>query len=504
MGKKSGSFMSVAQKLGKALMTPIAVLPAAAILLRLGSGDLLGVSWMEAAGNAIFGNLSMVFAISIAITFAQKNSGVAAIAAAISQYVITAVAISFDETINLGVVTGIIAGLVSAYLYNRYHNVKVPELLGFFGGKRFVPIVTALVSVVIGAAMGFVWPPVQVGIEKLGMAVISAGPTGSFINGFINRLLLPFGLHHLSNSFVLFQLGEFTDSVGQVVTGDLTRFFAGVPNGGLFVTGGYAVYMFGFPAVALAMTLLAKPENRKAVAGVLGSAALTAIITGITEPIEFSFLFLSPVLLVVNALLFGLFNAVSVAMGVRMGIGFSNGLLDYIMTYNLATKPLLMIPIGIVAFVVYFCVFYFLIKKLNIPTPGRVGNFSLDGGEDESEASGAGEKNPSGTGQKTPGVAGAQALSGTRTKNDMFSEDNVRAQAEKILSAVGGPKNILELEACITRIRLTVKDSTQVERDVLKRAGAVDVISMGGGNFQIVIGTMADPIVSEMKESACI
>lgn len=208
MGKKSGSFMSVAQKLGKALMTPIAVLPAAAILLRLGSGDLLGVSWMEAAGNAIFGNLSMVFAISIAITFAQKNSGVAAIAAAISQYVITAVAISFDETINLGVVTGIIAGLVSAYLYNRYHNVKVPELLGFFGGKRFVPIVTALVSVVIGAAMGFVWPPVQVGIEKLGMAVISAGPTGSFINGFINRLLLPFGLHHLSNSFVLFQLGN--------------------------------------------------------------------------------------------------------------------------------------------------------------------------------------------------------------------------------------------------------------------------------------------------------
>lgn len=289
-----------------------------------------------------------------------------------------------------------------------------------------------------------------------------------------------------------------------MVTGDLTRFFAGDPNGGLFVTGGYAVYMFGFPAVALAMTLLAKPENRKAVAGVLGSAALTAIITGITEPIEFSFLFLSPVLLVVNALLFGLFNAVSVAMGVRMGIGFSNGLLDYIMTYNLATKPLLMIPIGIVAFVVYFCVFYFLIKKLNIPTPGRVGNFSLDGGEDESEASGAGEQYPSGTGQKTPGVAGAQALSGTRTKNDMFSEDNVRAQAEKILSAVGGPKNILELEACITRIRLTVKDSTQVDRDVLKRAGAVDVISMGGGNFQIVIGTMADPIVSEMKESACI
>lgn len=469
---KSG-FLSFAQKLGKALMTPIAVLPAAAILLRLGSSDLLNISWMEAAGNAIFGNLAIIFAISIAISFAKNGNGVAAIAAAISHYVIVTVATSFNADINLGVMSGIIAGLVAAALYNRFHAVKLPEILGFFGGKRFVPIVTSLVSLVIGALMGVIWPPVQEGIKTLGEVVISAGPLGSFINGFINRLLLPFGLHHLSNSFVLFQLGEFVNEAGEVVTGDLTRFFAGDPNGGLFVTGGYAVYMFGFPAVALAMIKLAKPQNKKAVAGVLVSAALTAIITGITEPIEYSFLFLSPVLLVVNALLFGLFNALSVALGVRMGIGFSNGLIDYIMTFQLARKPLLMIPIGIVAFFVYYIVFYTLFKKLNIPTPGRFEAYSIDDEVDESVV--------------------------IETKKSK-SEDSVVTKAKAILDAIGGKKNIKEIEACITRIRLTVADDSKVDKEAIKAAGAIDIVALGAGNYQIIIGTMADPIVNAMED----
>lgn len=467
----NNKLLGFAQKLGKALMTPIAVLPAAAILLRLGSSDLLALPWMEAAGNAIFGNLALIFAISIAVSFAKNGNGVAAIAAAISHYVITTVATSFNADINLGVVSGMIAGLVASALYNRFHNIKLPEWLGFFGGKRFVPIITSLVSLVIGAAMGFIWPPIQEGIKQFGMMAISAGPVGSFINGFINRLLLPFGLHHLSNSFVLFQLGEFVTETGEVVTGDLTRFFAGDPNGGLFVTGGYAVYMFGFPAVALAMIRLAKPENRKAVAGVLGSAALTAIITGITEPIEYSFLFLSPVLLLVNALLFGLFNAVSVALGVRMGIGFSNGLIDYIMTFQLARKPLLMIPIGIVAFVVYYVVFYVLIKKLNVPTPGRFDSYSLD--EED---------------------APVEQIS------KISEEDEVKIKAKKILAAVGGKTNIADMEACITRIRLTLKDDGKFSKEKVKDAGVIEVVSMGEGNYQLVIGTMADPILSAMED----
>ena len=477
--KQNNQLLGFAQKLGKALMTPIAVLPAAAILLRLGSSDLLALPWMEAAGNAVFGNLAMIFAISIAISFAKNGNGVAAIAAALGQYVIVAVATSFNGEINLRVVSGIIAGLTAAALYNRFYSIKLPELLGFFGGKRFVPIAASLVSLLIGAAMGFIWPPVQEGVRQLGMAVISAGPTGSFINGFINRLLLPFGLHHLSNSFVLFQLGEFVTETGEVVTGDLTRFFAGDPNGGLFVTGGYAVYMFGFPAVALAMIRLAKPENRKAVAGVLGSAALTAVITGITEPIEYSFLFLSPVLLVVNALLFGLFNAVSVALGVRMGIGFSNGLIDYFMTYQLAQKPLLMIPVGIAAFFTYYTVFYFLIKALKVPTPGRFEAYCLEddraGWEKGAEIPEEGGKNDSG-------------------------EDEIEKKAAAILCAVGGKANIQDIEACITRIRLTLKEDGKFDREAVKKAGVIEVISMGTGNYQIVIGTMADPIVAAMEE----
>ena len=195
--KNNNQIFGFAQKLGKALMTPIAVLPAAAILLRFGSSDLLNLPWMEAAGNAVFGNLAIIFAISIAVSFAKNGNGVAAIAAALSHYVIVTVATSFNSDINLGVVSGIIAGLLAAALYNRFYNIKLPELLGFFGGKRFVPIVTSLCSLVIGALMGFVWPPVQEGIKQLGMVAISAGPVGSFINGFINRLLLPFGLHHM-------------------------------------------------------------------------------------------------------------------------------------------------------------------------------------------------------------------------------------------------------------------------------------------------------------------
>ena len=478
--KNNNQIFGFAQKLGKALMTPIAVLPAAAILLRFGLSDLLNLPWMEAAGNAVFGNLAIIFAISSAVSFAKNGNGVAAIAAALSHYVIVTVATSFNSDINLGVVSGIIAGLLAAALYNRFYNIKLPELLGFFGGKRFVPIVTSLCSLVIGALMGFVWPPVQEGIKQLGMVAISAGPVGSFINGFINRLLLPFGLHHLSNSFVLFQLGEYTNAAGEVVTGDLTRFFAGDPNGGLFVTGGYAVYMFGFPAVALAMIRLAKPENRKAVAGVLGSAALTAIITGITEPIEYSFIFLSPILLVVNAFLFGLFNALSVAFGIRMGIGFSNGLIDYIMTFQLARKPLLMIPVGIVAFVTYYFVFYYLFKKLNIPTPGRFEQYDLD------------EK---------------ISVENKAVEADLVTEapkkqkvDDVEKKAEAILQAVGGKANIKDIEACITRIRLSVADDSKFNKDAVKKAGAIEIVSLGTGNYQIIIGTMADPIVAAMED----
>jgi PTS system N-acetylglucosamine-specific IIC component len=486
---KNGKVMGFAQKLGKALMTPIAVLPAAALLLRLGADDLLGIPWMAAAGEAIFANLGMIFAVSIAIAFAKNSNGVAGIAAAVSYFVIDNVSRSFSEDINLGVMGGIVAGLMAGYFYNRFHEIRVPAILGFFGGKRFVPIITALASVAVGALIGFTWPPIQEGIQGLGTYVISAGAFGSFVNGFINRLLLPFGLHHVLNTFVLFQLGEFETPTGEIVTGDLTRFFAGDPDGGMFVTGGYAVYMFGFPAVALAMVVAAKRKNRKAVGGILFSAALTAIITGVTEPIEFSFLFLSPVLLIVNAVLFGLVNAICVALDVRMGIGFSNGLIDYILTFNISTNPLLIIPIGIVTFVVYFLIFTFLIRVLNIPTPGRF---------DDEELEIADGNTP--TLPPTPIDEGTSPQRVTLKSRADLSAANLLEKAKQILAGIGGKENIRDIEGCVTRIRISVHSDELVSKNALKAAGAIDVIGVGPGNYQIVIGTMADPIVNTIQD----
>ncbi|HYE81104.1 MAG TPA: PTS transporter subunit EIIC [Clostridia bacterium] len=456
-------FMSGMQKFGKALMTPVAVLPAAAILLRLGSADAFNIPWMAAAGGAIFSNLSIIFAIGIAIGLAKDNHGVAAIAAAVGYFVLTTVAASFDSSINMGILSGIISGLLAAFLYNKYKNIKVPDILGFFGGKRFVPIITSFYSLLIGIMAGFVWPLLQSGIDKLGNAIVASGTIGVFFYGFLNRLLLPFGLHHVLNTLVCFQFGTFIDAAGKTVTGDLTRFFAGDPNGGMFMAGGYVVCMFGLPAVCLAMVMAAKKQNRKAVTGILLSAALTSFLTGITEPIEFVFMFISPVLLFVHAVLMGLFDAVAAGLGIRMGVGFSNGLIDYVLTFQAGTKPLLIVLLGIAAALLYYFIFYFAIKKFNIPTPGR-----LD--EEESTT-----------------LTGLNAL-------------QLAEKAKEMLEAIGRKENIGDLDACITRIRLTVKDETKVDEERIKKLGATGIMKLGSKSYQIVVGTVADPLVSHMKE----
>lgn len=241
----SNKFLTNLQKLGKALMTPVAVLPAAALLLRLGADDVLGLKWMFAAGDAVFGNLALLFAIGIAIGLAEENNGVAGLAAAVGYFVLTKVSYTFNEKINMGVLAGIIVGVLSGYLYNKYKSIKVPEFLGFFGGKRFVPIVTAFYTLILGVIAGYIWPLIQNGISSFGNSIANSGALGAGIFGFLNRLLIPIGLHHVLNSFVWFQFGEFTNSAGKVVTGDLTRFFAGDPNAGNFMTGFFPIMMFG-------------------------------------------------------------------------------------------------------------------------------------------------------------------------------------------------------------------------------------------------------------------
>jgi PTS system N-acetylglucosamine-specific IIC component len=454
-------FLGGFQRLGKALMTPVAVLPAAALLLRLGAGDVLDLKWMFAAGDAIFGNLALLFAIGIAIGLAEENNGVAGLAAAVGFFVLTKVANTFDSTINMGVLAGIISGLLAAFLYNKYKAIRVPDFLGFFGGKRFVPIITSFYALILGVLAGYVWPLIQSYISSFGNVIATSGATGGFIFGFLNRLLIPLGLHHVINSFAWFQFGEFVDAAGKLITGDLHRFFAGDPTAGTFMTGFFPIMMFGLPAACLAMISTAKKEYRKSVAGMLFGVAFTSFLTGITEPIEFLFMFLAPVLYIAHALLSGVSLALTTAFGMRCGFGFSAGFIDYVLSFGISENPIGLLLIGLAFGVVYYLVFVFFIQKLNIPTPGRI--------EEESAA-----------------------LLG-------LSNTELREKASEVLAALGGKGNIKVVDACITRIRITVNNGEQVDEARLKELGATAVLKLPGNNYQIVVGTVADPLVTHIK-----
>lgn len=451
-----------AQRLGKALMTPVAVLPAASLLLRLGQPDVFNLPWMAAAGDALFSNLALIFAIGIAIGLAEENNGVAGLAAAVGYLVLTKVAVTFNKDINMGVLAGILVGILAGYLYNRFKATKLPDFLGFFGGKRLVPILTSFATLGLGVFMGYVWPLLQNGINSVGNTIATSGTIGAFFYGLLNRLLLPFGLHHVLNTLVWFQFGTFTNAAGKVATGDIGRFFAHDPTAGTFMTGFFPIMMFALPAACLAMIATAKKQNRKMVTGMLLGIAFTSFLTGITEPIEFTFMFLAPVLFLIHAILTGTALALTAALGIKTGFGFSAGLIDYVLNLGISTKPLLLIPIGLAYGALYYFVFVFFIKKFNLPTPGRV--------EDEE----------------------VKTLSG-------LSNADLTGKAAEILLAIGSKENIKVIDACVTRIRLTVNDPAKIDETRLKQLGAAGVMKMGSNNFQIVVGTVADPLVTHIK-----
>jgi PTS system N-acetylglucosamine-specific IIC component len=358
------------QRIGKAFMMPVAVLPAAGLLLRFGQDDLLGIKWMAAAGDALFANLPLLFAIGVAIGLAGE-AGVAALAALVAHAVMTKTATTIDPKINMGVLAGIIAGVLAGECYNRFKGTRLPDFLGFFGGKRFVPIITALAALILGLAFGYLWPPVQNVIDGVGKWILGAGALGVFVYGVLNRLLVPLGLHHILNSMVWFVFGSFTKADGTVVTGDLHRFFAGDKTAGGFMAGFFPVMIFGLVGAALAMYQEARPQKKRLIGGILFSAALTSALTGITEPLEFAFMFVSPLLYGIHALLQGASLAVSSLLNIKLGFTFSAGLIDYILSYNIATNPLLALGIGVVLFVLYWGIFRFAIRTWNLLTPGR-------------------------------------------------------------------------------------------------------------------------------------
>ncbi|MEU2598505.1 PTS transporter subunit EIIC [Streptomyces hirsutus] len=389
----SGLFQGL-QKVGRSLQLPIAVLPAAGILLRFGQPDVFGadgLGWdrvaavFATAGGAIFDNLPLLFCIGVAIGFAKKADGSTALAALVGFLVYSNVLKAFPVTEakvqagediaatynNPGVLGGILMGLLAAVLWQRFHRTKLVDWLGFFNGRRLVPIIMAFVGTVMGVFFGLVWEPIGDGISAVGEWITGLGAVGAGLFGLINRALIPIGMHQFVNTVSWFQIGDFTNAAGEVVHGDLNRFFAGDPDAGMFMSGFFPIMMFGLPAAAIAIAHAARPERRKAVMGMMVSLALTSFVTGVTEPIEFAFMFIAPALYVIHAVLTALSMAITWALGVHTGFTFSAGAIDYGLNWNLATRPWLIIPIGLVFAAVYYVLFRFAIVKFNLPTPGR-------------------------------------------------------------------------------------------------------------------------------------
>lgn len=450
------------QTVGKALMLPVAVLPAAALLLRLGAKDVLDLPLMAAAGRVIFDNLPAIFAIGISFGLAKDSHGAAGLAGYVGYSIFTALLTATDKTLNMGVMAGIVTGLTAGWLYNRYCDIKLPEFLGFFGGRRFVPIVTSLAAIILAVLFGFIWPPLQTLIYEFGEWIISTDEIGTAVYGFANRMLIPFGLHHILNNLVFFVFGRYTDPVtGNVYTGDLNRFFAGDPTAGMFMAGGFPVMMFGLPAVTLAMYRTAKPENRAKIAGSLASMAFASFLTGITEPIEFSFMFLAPVLFFIHAVLMGLSMAVTHYCGVLAGASFSMGAIDYVLNWGISTHPERIIPIGIVFGAIYYTIFSWAIVKFDLPTLGRF---------DEPD---------------------------TTEHADMPRSGNERIAA--LIQNLGGAGNFSTISACMTRLRLVLKNPSDINETELKKLGAKGVLVKGNA-VQVVLGTEAENVANEIKK----
>ncbi len=453
---------SLLQKIGKALMTPIAVLPVAALLLRLGFGDIFDGQTaliMKSAGEAIFSNLDLLFGVGIAYGLAKNSDGAAALSGAIGVLIAKAVYISIDKDVNMGVFVGILIGVLAGTLYNRFHDIKLPEFLGFFGGKRFVPIVTAVAAIFVGVLAGYFWHYAQGAIDAFSNMIIGLNQAGTFIYGTLNRLLIPLGLHHILNSVFWFQLGEFTslkEGVEVVANGDLHRFFAGDKTAGVYMSGFYVVMMFGLPAMAYAIYLNTPKNYRKKAGAILFGVAFTSFLTGITEPLEFFFLFVAPLLFVLHALLTGLALATAQILGIHAGFGFSAGFIDYVINYKLATNPLLVLPLGAVFGVIYFVSSYYTIKL-----------FKLKIFPDDTE------------------------------ENARSVDDETQA----FIFALGGKKNIINTDACITRLRMSVHDSSALKDKDFTVLGAKGVIRPDKRSIQIVLGTKAERVAEGIKKS---
>ena len=485
--------MKFLQKLGKALMLPVAILPICGILMGIGyrlcpaamqGGDIQGAAnliglFLVKAGGALIDNMAILFAIGVGVGMSEKNDGTGGIAALASWLMMTTLlstgfvttimpsiadsatkTLAFDKIANPFI--GILAGIIGSMCYNRFKNTKLPDWLAFFSGKRCVAIIAGVVSILASVVLLFVWPLLFGALVALGKGIVGLDVVGAGIYAFLNRLLIPTGLHHALNNVFWF------DTIG---LGDLQHFWAGETSAdvswslGMYMSGFFPCMMFGIPGAALAMIQSAKSNKKKVAIGLIASAAISAFVCGVTEPFEFAFMFLAPALYVVYALLYGIFTVITVALGFRAGFSFSAGLTDLIFSAPLpaAAKTWLIIPLGIAAFIVFYAVFRFAIVKFDLKTPGRE-----DDDDDETKV--------------------------------VLANDDFTTVAKIVLDGVGGKDNVESVDNCITRLRLVIKDYTKVDEKKIKSAGVAGVVRPSQKDVQVIIGTKVQFVADEFKK----
>lgn len=485
--------MKFLQKLGKALMLPVACLPICGILMGIGyalcpatmqGGDITGIGnqigfFLVKAGGALIDNMALLFVIGVGVGMAEKHDGTGGLAALASWLMITnllstavvttimpSIAKNADATLAFDKISnpfiGILAGVIGSMCYNKFKDTKLPDWLSFFSGKRCVAIIAGVVSIIVSVVLLFVWPVVFTALITVGQSIAKMGAVGAGIYAFLNRLLIPTGLHHALNNVFWF------DTIG---LGDLTHFWAGETSKnvswslGMYMSGFFPCMMFGIPGAALAMIQSAKSNKKKVAIGLIASAAISAFVCGVTEPFEFAFMFLAPALYVVYALLYGIFTVITVALGFRAGLCFSAGLTDLIFSASLpaAAKTWLIIPLGIAAFIVFYVVFRFAIVKFDLKTPGRE-----DDDDDETKV--------------------------------VLANDDFTTVAKIVLEGVGGKDNVESIDNCITRLRLVIKDYTKVDEKKIKSAGVAGVVRPSQKDVQVIIGTKVQFVADEFKK----
>lgn len=451
-------------KLGKAMLIPVVAMPVAGLLARVGQPDLLNLEILKIASDVIFGNLDMLFAVGCILAYAKGKEKSSAVLAGVLSVMVFRQAITYlDENMSMGVFGGIVSGISTAVIYNHSKNWKVPSMFSFFAGEKLVLTLGPIFSIILACAFSFIWPPIEAGLNVFATGLGSMGIFGIFLFGFLNRILIPTGLHHVFNAYIFYELGSFTTETGTVVTGEMTRFLAGDPNAGSFLIMFYVIMVFGIPGIAAAMYKTARPENKAEVKGLAHSGALTSIFAGVTEPIEFSFMFISPLLYFMHSVFTGLAGAILYLFDSRLGFNFGFNIIDLGLNWNMGNNVFYVIPVGIAFFFLYYFTFKTIIIKKDIKTPGRSDN-NLENIDEASLK---------------------------------LSHSNYAYMAKKLLQNLGGAENIVNAENCVTRMRLEIKDVKLINEENIKKTGAKAVIKVNQNNIQIVIGT---EVVQVMKE----